>query len=150
MKKVLKNGLKCFCITKKRPICCERAAFSEHKLISVLSVFTLDIILYKEAMTCSLLSCSISPGNVMTPLWRESAAHNPDAEAAIREGETWQVGPCPGESWVIKQTDWLTCRCGGATETSRSCFISIVNMSQWPRCHGNGSSQRGALQRRCC
>lgn len=74
-----------------------------HKLISVLSVFTLDIILFKEPMTCSLLSRSISPGNVMTPLWRESAAHNPDAEAAVREGETWQVGPCPGESWVIKQ-----------------------------------------------
>lgn len=30
----------------------------------------------------------------MTPLWQECAAQNPDAAAVIREGETWQVGPC--------------------------------------------------------
>lgn len=34
---------------------------------------------------------TISPGNVMTPLWRECAARNPDAAAAIREGETCQL-----------------------------------------------------------
>lgn len=53
----------------------------------------------------ALLSCSISPGNVMTPLWRECAAQNPDAEAVIREGETWQVGPAgrPRASWVKRQ-----------------------------------------------
>ncbi|CAL1587636.1 unnamed protein product [Knipowitschia caucasica] len=34
---------------------------------------------------------SLSPGNVMTPLWAELAAQTPDAEAAIREGENNQL-----------------------------------------------------------
>lgn len=36
-------------------------------------------------------SGSISPGNVMTPLWEELAGQSPDAAAAIRAGEKCQV-----------------------------------------------------------
>lgn len=34
---------------------------------------------------------SISPGNVMTPLWEELAGQTPDAAAAIQMGENTQV-----------------------------------------------------------
>ncbi len=34
---------------------------------------------------------SISPGNIMTPLWRETAAATPDPARAIADGETAQV-----------------------------------------------------------
>lgn len=41
----------------------------------------------------------------MTPLWKECAAHHPDAAAVIRAGETWQVGPanCSTACWVKQQ-----------------------------------------------
>lgn len=38
-----------------------------------------------------MLCCSISPGNVMTPLWEELAGQTPDAAAAIKAGENAQV-----------------------------------------------------------
>lgn len=37
------------------------------------------------------MCCSISPGNVMTPLWEELAAQTPNAAAAVRAGENSQV-----------------------------------------------------------
>lgn len=36
---------------------------------------------------------SISPGNVMTPLWEELAAQTADAAAAVKMGENAQVRP---------------------------------------------------------
>uniref|UniRef100_A0A8C8GD95 17-beta-hydroxysteroid dehydrogenase 14 n=1 Tax=Oncorhynchus tshawytscha TaxID=74940 RepID=A0A8C8GD95_ONCTS len=38
-----------------------------------------------------VLSCSISPGNVMTPLWEELAGQTADTLATIKEGENAQL-----------------------------------------------------------
>lgn len=44
-----------------------------------------------RGVTCLFPSCSISPGNVLTPLWEELAGQSPDAAATIRAGEKCQV-----------------------------------------------------------
>lgn len=46
------------------------------------------------------LCCSISPGNVLTPLWEELAGQTPDAAAAIKTGETHQASSACGTDRV--------------------------------------------------
>lgn len=42
------------------------------------------------------MCCSISPGNVLTPLWEELAGQTPDAAAAIKKGEDSQASSHSG------------------------------------------------------
>lgn len=49
------------------------------------------LVKYNIAVPHFSSSCSISPGNVITPLWEELAGQSPDAAAAIRAGERCQV-----------------------------------------------------------
>lgn len=54
-------------------------------IISMTKAMAVDESRYKVRVNC------ISPGNVMTPLWEELAAHSPDAAAAIKDGENTQL-----------------------------------------------------------
>lgn len=57
-------------------------------LVIILEYFYLCLLFL---LTLCAICYSISPGNVMTPLWEELAGQTPDAAAAIKMGENAQV-----------------------------------------------------------
>uniref|UniRef100_A0A672YY37 Hydroxysteroid (17-beta) dehydrogenase 14 n=1 Tax=Sphaeramia orbicularis TaxID=375764 RepID=A0A672YY37_9TELE len=54
-------------------------------IISMTKAMAVDESRYNVRVNC------ISPGNVLTPLWEELAAQTPDAAAAIKMGENYQL-----------------------------------------------------------
>ncbi|XP_070837368.1 17-beta-hydroxysteroid dehydrogenase 14 isoform X2 [Chaetodon trifascialis] len=54
-------------------------------IISMTKAMAVDESRYSVRVNC------ISPGNVLTPLWEELAAQTPDAAAAIKMGEDYQL-----------------------------------------------------------
>ncbi|XP_031683725.1 17-beta-hydroxysteroid dehydrogenase 14 isoform X3 [Oncorhynchus kisutch] len=66
-------------------------------IIAMTKAMAVDESRYQVRVNCCLLqskcvlSCSISPGNVMTPLWEELAGQTADTLATIKEGENAQL-----------------------------------------------------------
>lgn len=55
----------------------------------------------------SAVCCSLSPGNVLTPLWEDLAGQTPDAAAAIKAGENCQVSPHSGTNGFPRRcSEW--------------------------------------------